>query len=463
MSLKKIVANVEKAIPGAVSKLHHVNASKRKNVEPKNGQKQVKIGEGSNSVVVKKKVAAEEREQEKEEAWSNIQSLGIKTHSSVCLPIWSCDLSQRWNVPAFAAPLQKENVQHDEVSESDEENIAPKAIATTDGKIKPTLPSTNKKSTDSVSSKKSIEPASGKKPATVMSKPSLSVKPPKSSSSTAKPSSSNVGAEGGDDDDDTMSEGDEEEQALSEKMKQSSLIERSKTKAVVEGPKTKSFEGKLDEKKEKKRKADSQLANEGPNKKSKPSASLGLSTPKSKPVDKDSVTTLNDKETSKQEEHKSSKSKGDTPSKPKPSAATLTSEKSQPKEENRKAERAKAVDFMDVEGSSANLVVAKGKEKKHKLSASDVPEVSASQPPPKPPAPTKASLNRPLKSASQPPPLKSALKSPSSTLSASDLKEKKAKKASFSVVEKKKDKLGGLISEKGGKSKKGLVGNKVGK
>jgi ribosome biogenesis protein UTP30 len=88
MDSRKVVKNVEASIPAVVRKLHHVNTRRKSQAKDK------KVGE----VIPKSKDSKSEEElrQEADDAWENIQSLGIKTHSSVCLPIWSCDLNDRW-------------------------------------------------------------------------------------------------------------------------------------------------------------------------------------------------------------------------------------------------------------------------------------------------------------------------------------------------------------------------------
>jgi ribosome biogenesis protein UTP30 len=93
MDPKKVIKNVETSIPAVVRKLHHVNTRRKSQVKDK------KVGE----IIPKAKDTKSEEElrQEAEDAWENIQSLGIKTHSSVCLPIWSCDLNDRW----ISAPI----------------------------------------------------------------------------------------------------------------------------------------------------------------------------------------------------------------------------------------------------------------------------------------------------------------------------------------------------------------------
>ncbi|CAG8748609.1 15667_t:CDS:1, partial [Acaulospora colombiana] len=99
MDSKKVIKNVETSIPAVVRKLHQVNTRRKPQAKDK------KVGEVVPSSKYSK--SEEELKQEREEAWENIQSLGIKTHSSVCLPIWSCDLSDRWisAAPTSATPI----------------------------------------------------------------------------------------------------------------------------------------------------------------------------------------------------------------------------------------------------------------------------------------------------------------------------------------------------------------------
>ncbi|KAG8813566.1 hypothetical protein FRC17_001497 [Serendipita sp. 399] len=96
MDASKIIQNAEKAIPGVVRKLHLVN-TKRK------GKPSTNEWAGSSA----DKLSEEELKEFRETAWENIQSLGIKTHSSVCLPIWSCSLSERWITPSKSKGKEK--------------------------------------------------------------------------------------------------------------------------------------------------------------------------------------------------------------------------------------------------------------------------------------------------------------------------------------------------------------------
>jgi ribosome biogenesis protein UTP30 len=406
MSIPKILANVEKSIPGAVSKLHSIQKKRKRNQEkeaPKKGQ-----------------ASEEERIKEREESWENIQSLGLKTHSSVCLPIWSCSLADRWNIPTVASTSNR--------------------IAGTNGASK-------------------------------------------STSSMAKNGLS------GEEEDDTMSEGDEEERKLAEIMEKSTLSVPKSKSEKLRSDKTKVGDGEKGmEAKKKKRKAEEVVDESVPVKKSKLSDSSTLE--KTKPLEK--VTS----EKSKPAEKAGKKDKGSISSSTKtkitdgtlavkaktsdavPSILKTKSSDTQAAEGNKRLERPKAADFMDVDDSRNPPVGKKEKEKKKKDRASsgtrDAPSTKTVTSTTTPssskavtPLTSTSSTTPPLSSAGSP--LKSALKKTDSNLTASELKEKKVKRASFSVVEKKKEKLTkGIISSGGkggtgksgvsGKSKKALVG-----
>lgn len=411
MSIPKILANVEKSIPGAVSKLHSIQKKRKRTQEkevPKKGQ-----------------ASEEEKIKDREEAWENIQSLGLKTHSSVCLPIWSCSLADRWNIPTVASTSN--------------------GITSTNGASKSTLS---------------------------MAKNGLSR----------------------DEEDDTMSEGDEDERKLAERMEKSSLSapksksEKSKADKIKVGDGEKGVEAK-----KKKRKAEEVVDESVPVKKSKLSDSSTLE--KMKSLEKATS------EKSKPAEKASKKDKGSISSstktkttdetlsvKPKtsdavPSTLKTKSPDTKAVQGNKKLGRAKAAEFMEVDDSRDPSIEKKEKEKKKKDKTSsgtrDAPatetETSTTTTTPSssnavtPLTSTSTSITTPPSSLSAREPLKSALKKAESNLTVSELKEKKMKRASFSVVEKKKEKLTkGVISSGGkggagksgvsGKSKKALVG-----
>jgi hypothetical protein len=436
MDTRKLLANVEKSIPTVTRKLHTVN--KRR----KNGEKQkVGIKESANT--------DEEKLKEREDAWNNIQSLGIKTHSSVCLPIWSCALNDRW--------------------------VAATATATA---------------------------SSSKENGNLNGLPNQS--------QTVK----SMTKEGREEDDDTMSEGEssEEEDQLSKKMAKSSL------KSPIKVAKRPGEELPADLRKQKKRKADH--STDGDN------TLTNVPTKKSKKSLADSVSSSSHATPSKRKEHatavpsdlpsrsssipekgvekikKSDRAKAvdfmedDTPpakesEKPKkkehplpvssPFAAADAALKAHKKDKKRDKGRtatadpqalpsAKTVTLAPLAGVDASAKAHKKDKKREKVPAE--PSTIAGATNGTALASVKAlskPTSKPSEASSPASPLKSALKKaspPDSGLTPSELSEKKAKKATFSVVEKKKEKLGkGVIggtsggkSGKGGKSKISLVG-----
>jgi ribosome biogenesis protein UTP30 len=431
MDTKKLLANVEKSIPAVTRKLYAVN-KKRKNGE----RHKLTVKEGAKP--------DEEKLKEREDAWGNIQSLGIKTHSSVCLPIWSCALNERWVVPTPTA-----------TASSSKENGVPTDL-----------------------------------PETIKSIPK----------------------EKGGDDDDTMSEGEGSEEAeekrLSKKLARSSLNGPVKvTKRLGEEPQADS------RKQKKKRKADDGAED------STPLASVP--TKKSKKAPTDSVSSLSPAVPSKRKEHAALV--------PSDSSSKSFSIPEKGTEKVRKGDRAKAVDFMEedtpaakesqkpkkkeqVVSTSSPFAAADAALRAHRKDKKrDKVQDETTGPPALPSAgaatsaslvgtdastkahktdkkgkvttepssgtatgTSQASVKTPSKIVSKPssttPPsgLKSALRKPStpgSGLTPSELSEKKAKRATFSVIEKKKEKMGkGVIggsggkSGKSGKSKASLVG-----
>ncbi|KAG8769705.1 hypothetical protein FRC15_004440, partial [Serendipita sp. 397] len=477
MDASKVVQNAEKAIPGVVRKLHLVNT--------KRGGKSPSSTNGVNGI------SEEEVKKFRETAWENIQSLGIKTHSSVCLPIWSCSLSERWIAPpSKPTKLKTKGVVANGVSED-------------------------------------------------------------------------IHMEGGSDEgDDTMSEGEDGKDntavagaaELSQKMAESSLAspKRAKKALLNENPEGGKRKDQEKNEKEKKRKAEEQAGEYSRStKKSKPSITApdpssvangdvmvksSQRKPKERSKDRPDLLLLLSNPggggTSLHAPKEKTEQAGPISEKPGPSKAGH--------EKTKKAERAKAADFMEdasvqkgllkkqdaSKSSSSSRVGAnlstdtpekkkeetregiekgserkekvkekvvekvkeqvKGKEagrEKEKIKAKPVDEeqragvsttngtVRTSPPKPKhPETAKKPSIS--LSKASNAPPstLKSALKKPDSTasLTPGELAEKKARKASFSVTEKKKEKLGKKLisggqpghgkSGKGGQSKASLVG-----
>jgi ribosome biogenesis protein UTP30 len=433
MDTRKLLANVEKSIPTVTRKLYAVN--KRR----KNGEK--------HKVTVKESTKTdEEKLEEREDAWDNIQSLGIKTHSSVCLPIWSCALNDRW---VAATPTA--------TASSSKEHAIPNDLPGQSQIVK------------------------------------------------------SITKDKGEEDDDTMSEEEssEEENRLSKKLAKSSL------KGPVNVAKRPGEELPADSRRQKKRKADHSAEDH--------STSANVPTKKSKKTLADSVSSSSHAGPSKRKEHatvapadppsslpekgvektkKSDRAKAvdfmedDTPptkesQKPKkkehalpvssPFAAADAALKAHKKDKKRdKAPAAtadppalpsaKSLTSAPLAGVDAGAKAHKKDKKREKVTA----EVSTGVGATNGTAPTSMKAlskptSKPSETASPISPLKSALKKsspPDSSLTPSELSEKKAKKATFSVVEKKKEKLGkGVIggtsggkSGKGGKSKISLVG-----
>ncbi|KIM24721.1 hypothetical protein M408DRAFT_10855 [Serendipita vermifera MAFF 305830] len=423
MDARKLVANIEKATPAVARKLYAVN-------------KRRKSGEKNKPVVVKESMKSEEEKiQEREEAWENIQSLGIKTHSSVCLPIWSCSLSERWIASA------------------------PAAAPVSNGKV----------STNGISK--------GSKP-----------------------------IEREDEEDDTMSEGDDsDEKRLSNKLAKSSLNPSKK-------PAKRPAEESQPDARKKKRKADDERAEDGltstdaPSKKSKTTSADSLSTASKKPKEKSSApveapsTTkaptekprkaervkaadLMDEDLPSPPQNEQKQKKKDETSPFAAADANLKAHKKDKKRDKVLAESGAAAMMQDTtlpvikSGTSTPFAAADASLKAHKKAkkaekgsdGATVVEKANEVVPSK----ENSNTSKPVSTPPSTTPLKSALKKsstsaagPGSGPTPSELSEKKAKKATFSVVEKKKEKISkgviggvsGAKSGKGGKSKASLVG-----
>jgi ribosome biogenesis protein UTP30 len=412
------------------------------------GHKRRKSGEKQKVAIKESAKTDEEKLKEREDAWNNIQSLGVKTHSSVCLPIWSCALNDRW---VAATPTA--------TASSSKENGIPNGLP--------------------------------------------------NQSQTVK----SMTKEGRDEDDDTMSEGEssEEEDRLSKKMAKSSL------KSPVKVAKRPGEEPPADSRKQKKRKADhsaedhSTLANV-PTKKSKKSLadsvsssshavpskrkehaaavpslpSLSSSIPekgveKTKKSDRAKAVDFMEDDTPPVKESKKPKNKEYPLPVSSPFAAADAALKAHKKDKKRDKgptatadpqalPSAKAVALAPLAGVDASAKAHKKDKKREKVP--DQPSTIAETANGTALASVKAlskATSKPSEAPSPASPLKSALKKaspPDSGLTPSELSEKKAKRATFSVVEKKKEKLGkGVIggtsggkSGKGGKSKISLVG-----
>jgi len=428
MDTHKLLANAEKAIPAVIRKLCAVNKKRKK-------------GEKEKAVVKESTKSEEEKLEEREEAWKNIQSLGIKTHASVCLPIWSCALNDRWVIPT------------------------------------PTAAASSKEKGTQLKATKALPKGRGS------------------------------------DDDDTMSEGDgsddnEEEKRLSQKLANSSLDGRVKAakRSGDDLPPT-------DSQKQKKRKMD-----EG--KEEKHGAPSNEPTKKSKKIIADSVVQMSHETVKRSKEPVASKGSPSTSAR----APAVIAEKAS--EKKKKMERPKATDFMEEEegapmdelqipkkkhhsasaaspfaAADATLKAHKKAKQQDKVSADPSSTVTAvkatlSTTPDEgiglhkekkqrtklsnnvgttnsTTLPVAAPPDKLISKSSEKPSstgsLKSALKKPSllgSTISPSEPNEKRAKKATFSVIEKRKEKIsksvisggGGTKSGKGGKSKVSLVG-----
>lgn len=393
MDVTKLVKNAESAIPAVVRKLHmgtlKKNSSKSKD---------------PHGVTVPLEVTDADKKELRETAWNNIQSLGIKTQSSVCLPIWSCQLSERWiTAPSELPPKRK----------------------TKDASKRPLI-GTSDTSDDAKKSKKSKRPAS---------------------------------EEG----DETMSEGEssghgsslpkEESDALSKKLAKSSLVDT--PKATKRPNTTDAIEESKIVKKRRKDSTDEEVV--GPKAKQVPSM-VKVEEPKvTKKKRKDSGAESNGIESSESKEKKP-KSKVDV---------EMAVEAPAPVGQQRKADRARAIDFMGDDASlkkveksrkeSAPSTEAPSKESKNSSKSTPViPSTSTSE--------AKETSPEDDNGSKKP---KSILKKRDSepSLTPAELAAKKARRATFSVVEKKKEKItkgavGGHSGKSGkaGKSKASLVG-----
>ncbi|KAG8813493.1 hypothetical protein FRC17_001550 [Serendipita sp. 399] len=459
MDASKIIQNAEKAIPGVVRKLHLVN-TKRK------GKPSTNEWAGSSA----DKLSEEELKEFQETAWENIQSLGIKTHSSVCLPIWSCSLSERWIIPSKSKGKEKAAATNGAVEEDgfgeddDDDTMSEGESAKENGAVAADL--SRKMAESSLGSPKKsklalpADPTSGGKDGghkkTKEKKRKAEEQEDDDSRSTkkSKPSTDSISAPIINKTGDKVTKQNSKEKKKEEKAGQSSKPDPEKlTPARTEKkvqpssaqPALPSAASALKAGNEKPKKVDRAKAADFMEDTivpeiAKKKGALKQDLP-SKSTETVSVHASKEKLKGKKESGEKSTEKG------------TGEEEQRPKEkgEEKAKGKVKPVNKIDAAHTNGTTKTSQSKPKEH--IAASTPSTLSSNPSSAPPSTLKPALKKPDSSAS---------------LTPEELAEKKARRASFSVSEKKKEKVSkGVLtggqpghgkSGKGGKSKVSLVG-----